>query len=209
MKTEEEQEEDSLEEADECPVCYESLSGRDRTLSCQHVFCHDCLVKTLLSISTDGNLRDNIICPICQHATFIKKPKEELHLSGQDKNRSELQILEVPLLGPASKQERSHRFSRCLSQRAEDWIVTCLRRISSPVCRKKPMGRTCRGSQVFVIMMERRPVTEVDEPIVVVVHPLHRQRCTYCEVTGRTAVLLGAFTLLMVSLVILILTPFV
>lgn len=200
---------DSVEEGDECPVCYESLTGRDRTLSCQHVFCHDCLVKTLLSISTDGNLRNNIICPICQHATFIKKQKEELRSSSQDKNRGQLQILEVPFPGAASKQERSYRFSRCLSQRAENWIATCLGWMTTPVRRNKPMDRTCKGSQLFVITMEHRPVAEVDEPIVVVVQPLHRQRCTCCEVTGRTAILLVAFTLLAASLVLLLLIPFV
>lgn len=200
---------DSVEEGDECPVCYESLVGRDRTLSCQHVFCHDCLVKTLLSISTNGNLRDNIICPICQHATFIKRQKEEPRSSSQDKNRGQLQLLEVPLPGAASNQERSHRFSRCLSQRAEDWIATCLWWISTPVRRNKPMGRTYKASQLFVITMERRPVTEADEPITVVVQPLQRRRCTCCEVTGRMAVLLLAFTLLAASLVILIIIPLV
>lgn len=196
---------DSVEEGDECPVCYESLTGRDRTLSCQHVFCHDCLVKTLLSISADGNIRDNIVCPICQHATFIKRQKEGPHSSSQDKSRGQAQILEVPLPGAASRKERPPRFSRCLSQRAEDWINACLGWISSPLRRNKP----CKGSQLFVITTERRPVAEVDEPIVVVVQPLHRPRCSCCEVTGRVALLLLAFILLAASLVILILIPFV
>uniref|UniRef100_A0A8K9WSP8 RING-type domain-containing protein n=1 Tax=Oncorhynchus mykiss TaxID=8022 RepID=A0A8K9WSP8_ONCMY len=60
----------------ECPVCYESLSGTERTLSCGHVFCHDCLVKTLVSINRDGVIRDTIICPVCRHLTFIKKQQE-------------------------------------------------------------------------------------------------------------------------------------
>ncbi|EPQ15509.1 60S ribosomal protein L26 [Myotis brandtii] len=41
----------------ECPVCYEKfrdLEGASRTLSCGHVFCHDCLVKYLLSTRVDG-----------------------------------------------------------------------------------------------------------------------------------------------------------
>uniref|UniRef100_A0A8C7K7P5 RING-type domain-containing protein n=1 Tax=Oncorhynchus kisutch TaxID=8019 RepID=A0A8C7K7P5_ONCKI len=60
------------QEDSECPVCYESLSGTERTLSCGHVFCHDCLVKTLVSINRDGVIRDTIICPVCRHLTFIK-----------------------------------------------------------------------------------------------------------------------------------------
>lgn len=196
---------DSLEEGDECPVCYESLAGRDRTLSCQHVFCHDCLVRTLLSISADGNLRDNITCPICQHATFIKQQREEPRSSSQDKNRRQLQMLEVPLPGATSKQERSHWFSRCWSQGAENWITAW---VPTPVRRSKAKGRTCKGAQLFVIVMERRPVAEVEEPIMVGVQPVHRQRCNCCEVTRRIAVLLIAFILLLSSLVILILIPF-
>ncbi|KAK1877444.1 RING finger protein 222 [Dissostichus eleginoides] len=37
--------EDSQEDAPECPVCYECLSGTERTLSCGHVFCHDAWSK--------------------------------------------------------------------------------------------------------------------------------------------------------------------
>uniref|UniRef100_A0A8K9Y3B6 RING-type domain-containing protein n=1 Tax=Oncorhynchus mykiss TaxID=8022 RepID=A0A8K9Y3B6_ONCMY len=72
----------SNEEDSECPVCYESLSGTERTLSCGHVFCHDCLVKTLVSINRDGVIRDTIICPVCRHLTFIKNsPSDSSGLS--------------------------------------------------------------------------------------------------------------------------------
>uniref|UniRef100_H0X734 Ring finger protein 222 n=1 Tax=Otolemur garnettii TaxID=30611 RepID=H0X734_OTOGA len=60
----------------ECPVCYEKfrdLEGTSRTLSCGHVFCHDCLVKYLLSTRVDGQVQRTIICPICRYVTFLSK----------------------------------------------------------------------------------------------------------------------------------------
>ncbi|CAF89404.1 unnamed protein product, partial [Tetraodon nigroviridis] len=77
------------------PVCYEYLSGTERTLCCGHVFCHDCLVKTLVCINSDGIIRDTIVCPICRHLTFIKKQKETLVTFVEDKNEG--QTLEVPI----------------------------------------------------------------------------------------------------------------
>ncbi|KAB1266410.1 RING finger protein 222 [Camelus dromedarius] len=52
----------------ECPVCYEN-----RTLSCGHVFCHDCLVKYLLSTRVDGQVQRTIVCPVCRYVTFLSK----------------------------------------------------------------------------------------------------------------------------------------
>ncbi|XP_072796746.1 RING finger protein 222 isoform X2 [Vicugna pacos] len=60
----------------ECPVCYEKfrdLEGASRTLSCGHVFCHDCLVKYLLSTRVDGQVQRTIVCPICRYVTFLSK----------------------------------------------------------------------------------------------------------------------------------------
>ncbi|NXA53406.1 RN222 protein, partial [Nothocercus julius] len=62
----------------ECPVCYEKfhpLEATGRRLSCGHTFCHDCLVKCLLSAKLDGQVQNSIICPICRYVTFLSKKK--------------------------------------------------------------------------------------------------------------------------------------
>ncbi|NXS23672.1 RN222 protein, partial [Mystacornis crossleyi] len=69
----------SKEEAPtECPVCYEKfqpLEAAHRRLSCGHTFCHDCLVKCLLSAKLDGHVQSSIICPVCRYVTFLSKKK--------------------------------------------------------------------------------------------------------------------------------------
>nr|XP_006112649.2 RING finger protein 222 [Pelodiscus sinensis] len=60
----------------ECPVCYEKfhpLAAAQRTLSCGHTFCHDCLVKCLLSSRLDGQVQSMIVCPVCRYVTFLSK----------------------------------------------------------------------------------------------------------------------------------------
>ncbi|NXD58578.1 RING finger protein 222 [Corvus cornix cornix] len=62
----------------ECPVCYEKfqpLEATHRRLSCGHTFCHDCLVKCLLSAKLDGHIQSSIICPVCRYVTFLSKKK--------------------------------------------------------------------------------------------------------------------------------------
>ncbi|NXA13030.1 RN222 protein, partial [Sapayoa aenigma] len=62
----------------ECPVCYEKfhpLDSTHRQLSCGHSFCHDCLVKCLLSAKLDGQVQSSIICPVCRYVTFLSKKK--------------------------------------------------------------------------------------------------------------------------------------
>ncbi|NWX85000.1 RN222 protein, partial [Nothoprocta ornata] len=62
----------------ECPVCYEKFHPREATrrrLSCGHTFCHDCLVKCLLSAKLDGQVQNSIICPVCRYVTFLSKKK--------------------------------------------------------------------------------------------------------------------------------------
>ncbi|NWW80463.1 RN222 protein, partial [Climacteris rufus] len=62
----------------ECPVCYEKfqpLEGTHRQLSCGHTFCHDCLVKCLLSAKLDGHVQSSIVCPVCRYVTFLSKKK--------------------------------------------------------------------------------------------------------------------------------------
>ncbi|XP_064251369.1 RING finger protein 222 [Passer domesticus] len=62
----------------ECPVCYERLQPLEAThrrLSCGHTFCHDCLVKCLLSAKLDGHLQSSIVCPVCRFVTFLSRRK--------------------------------------------------------------------------------------------------------------------------------------
>ncbi|KAL2297560.1 hypothetical protein Nmel_016104 [Mimus melanotis] len=62
----------------ECPVCYEKfqpLEATHRRLSCGHTFCHDCLVKCLLSAKLDGHVQNSIICPVCRYVTFLSKKR--------------------------------------------------------------------------------------------------------------------------------------
>ncbi|NWH42531.1 RN222 protein, partial [Chloropsis hardwickii] len=64
--------------AAECPVCYEKfqpLEATHRRLSCGHTFCHDCLVKCLLSAKLDGQVQSSITCPVCRFVTFLSKKK--------------------------------------------------------------------------------------------------------------------------------------
>ncbi|MBN3307610.1 RING finger protein 222 [Amia ocellicauda] len=82
--------------SDECPVCYESLQTSKRKLSCGHVFCHDCLAKTLSSANKDGTItRESINCPMCRHLTFLIK--QPLHTCTQDE-----QTLQVHVCRPST-----------------------------------------------------------------------------------------------------------
>ncbi|XP_058673462.1 RING finger protein 222-like [Ammospiza caudacuta] len=62
----------------ECPVCYERfqpLEATQRRLSCGHTFCHDCLVKCLLSAKLGGHVQSSIVCPVCRFVTFLSRRK--------------------------------------------------------------------------------------------------------------------------------------
>ncbi|KAG8128905.1 hypothetical protein E2320_015615 [Naja naja] len=62
----------------ECPVCYETFQPPKvsrRMLSCGHTFCHDCLVKCLLS-QEEGHLQNTLTCPICRFVTFLCNKKD-------------------------------------------------------------------------------------------------------------------------------------
>ncbi|XP_026986836.1 RING finger protein 222 [Sagmatias obliquidens] len=83
----------------ECPVCYEKfreMEGASRTLSCGHMFCHDCLVKYLLSTRVDGQVQRTVVCPVCRYVTFLDK-KSSCWPSKLDKSS---QTLIVPLDPP-------------------------------------------------------------------------------------------------------------
>uniref|UniRef100_A0A8C5NQC8 RING-type domain-containing protein n=1 Tax=Junco hyemalis TaxID=40217 RepID=A0A8C5NQC8_JUNHY len=78
----------------ECPVCYERfqpLEATQRRLSCGHTFCHDCLVKCLLSAKLGGHVQSSIVCPVCRFVTFLSR-KKVLWLP----RATDPQVLQVP-----------------------------------------------------------------------------------------------------------------
>lgn len=197
--------EDGREEAQECPVCYESLSGAERTLSCGHVFCHDCLVKTLVSINCDGNVRDTIVCPVCRHLTFIRKQKEALQL---DKRAGAAQTLEVPLPIPAAALELEQQLGGARRSHGQPppgpeggggtWLGSCFRAISERVRRQRLISPGHNASQIFIISAEGRPMAEGDALTAVTsaAQPQRRRRRRVCTTARCLFVLLSAFTIL-------------
>uniref|UniRef100_A0A3Q1JIM8 RING-type domain-containing protein n=1 Tax=Anabas testudineus TaxID=64144 RepID=A0A3Q1JIM8_ANATE len=179
-------------DARECPVCYECLSGTERTLSCGHVFCHDCLVKTLVTIHSGGNIRDTIVCPICRHLTFIKKQKEALVSVAANKQPSEAQILEVPLPLPPDQRPSRNSLPTGLN-----WIAHYFRRISERVRRQRLISPSHNVSQIFIISAQGRPMAEEDALGVgmTVVQAHRRRRRRICTTARCLVVLLSAFTL--------------
>lgn len=188
--------EDGKEDAQECPVCYESLSGAERTLSCGHVFCHDCLVKTLVSVNCDGIVRDTIVCPVCRHLTFIKKQKEALQL---DKRTGDAQTLEVPLPIRALQPESArHLHGQHAPEERRTWLGSCFRGISERVRRQRLISPGHNASQIFIISAEGRPMAEGDALTVVMsdAQPQRRRRRRVCTTARCLFVLLSAFTVL-------------
>lgn len=182
---------DSQEDARECPVCYESLSGTERTLSCGHVFCHDCLVKTLVSINSDGNIRDTLVCPVCRHLTFIKRQKELLSFAAK-RDLDEFQTLEVPL-------PQGHvQSARDSLPRGLNWIALCFRSLSQRLRRQRLISPSHNASHIFIISAQGRPMSEEDtfSVVMTVVQPQRRRRRRICTTARCLLLLLSAFTLL-------------
>ncbi|XP_036445764.1 RING finger protein 222 [Colossoma macropomum] len=172
----------------ECPVCYESLQDSARTLSCGHAFCHDCLVRTLVSVNREGTVtRDSIICPVCRHVTFITKLQGLLGRAGE----KEQKILEVPSTSVArSASVHSGRFH---------WISACVRWLSSRLSRQRLVCPK-DSLQVFIISDMGRPMAEedvIDVGTNAVIHENTTGRSwTMCTTSYCLLVLLIAFTLL-------------
>ncbi|KAJ3600307.1 hypothetical protein NHX12_031292 [Muraenolepis orangiensis] len=210
----------------DCPVCYDSLSGTERTLSCGHVFCHDCLVRTLVGVTRDGVISDTIVCPMCRHLTFIKKQRDDAvgsPLPSAEKGepaRKEEQTLEVPIREPEDFTRYPGDFTshpgdftrypsalwRATAALGFDW-----RRWLRRVCAFGRQGRLVvpsldhSASQVFVISEQGRPMAEEDALSVAsaaaVVHqqqPLHarRRRMKICTTGHCLLFLLSIFTIL-------------
>ncbi|XP_052376012.1 RING finger protein 222-like [Oncorhynchus keta] len=209
------EERDSQSQEDsECPVCYESLSGTERTLSCGHVFCHDCLVKTLVSINREGVIRDTIICPVCRHLTFIKKQQEvgDPLAPGKEAEEGGGQTLKVPVPPPAPGNPQHHHEARRASGHSSSpsdssglsWIVRRFRCISER-CRSRRILSLItpdhRNSQIFIISAQGRPMSDEDavslDTMPVVLQPnRRRRRVKICTTARCLVVLLVIFTLM-------------
>ncbi|XP_078257111.1 RING finger protein 222-like [Rhinoraja longicauda] len=146
----------SEEAGSECPICYEKISRQNqslRTLTCNHVFCHDCLVKTVIN---QQDKPKKVVCPVCRHVTFLHRRS----LGWVARSKEDKQILEIPL-SVISSQPRSappdsgevlapprRSFLRLL-------LCSCPPTFS-PSLRSPAMG----SSQIFVISGRGRPMSE-------------------------------------------------
>ncbi|XP_061556555.1 RING finger protein 222 [Phycodurus eques] len=198
---------DAQEDASGCPVCYEGLRGTERTLSCGHVFCHDCLVKMLLSIHAAARARDAIACPVCRHLTFIRKRQEEPLAVAEDKGEPDEdrrgrgggggaggQTLEVPA-GAGTPLARLEDARLC--GRLRRFFFFC--GDSEPErLRRQRLLRTspCGTTEIFVISARGRPMTEEDAfgVALTVVRPQRRRRRRLCSTARCLVVLLSTFT---------------
>ncbi|CAH2292123.1 RING finger 222 [Pelobates cultripes] len=149
----------------ECPVCYEKLQAptiSERRLSCGHSFCHDCLVKYLMTAKKEGSIKKNIICPLCRYVTFLSKrglilpPKHgELH-----------QILEVPISPSCIRHSSDLGSMNTLvipnTEDAESGGPPDHQRCSCQFdSNLDAINHTC-GSQIFVISDQGQPLESVE-----------------------------------------------
>ncbi|XP_023419309.1 RING finger protein 222 [Cavia porcellus] len=146
----------------ECPVCYEKfrdLEGASRTLSCGHVFCHDCLVKYLLSTRVDGQVQRTIVCPICRYVTFLSK-KSSRWPSMLDKSSQTLTVpvgLPVPLPSVPSPDRVGHTNPLAISQPV--WRSSSNQGAQLPL---DLLPSLPRESQIFIISRHGMPLGEQD-----------------------------------------------
>ncbi|XP_037665781.1 RING finger protein 222 [Choloepus didactylus] len=147
----------------ECPVCYEKfrdLEGTSRTLSCGHVFCHDCLVKYLLSTRVDGQVQRTIVCPICRYVTFLSK-KSSRWPSVLDKSS---QTLAVPVGLPPVPPPATLGHTNPLADSQPAWRPSQARLPGSPSTQLplEVLPGLPREPQIFVISRHGMPLGEQD-----------------------------------------------
>ncbi|NWI81277.1 RN222 protein, partial [Dryoscopus gambensis] len=144
----------------ECPVCYEKfqpLEATHRRLSCGHTFCHDCLVKCLLSAKLDGHVQSSITCPVCRYVTFLSERKALWpRRAGTDPR-----TLEMPL-SPSS-------LSHLAKSEAGNTLVVPSHFVlpvqSLERCSAGPQGLPgvlARGAHIFVISDRGMPLVAAD-----------------------------------------------
>ncbi|XP_072497195.1 RING finger protein 222 isoform X1 [Notamacropus eugenii] len=197
----------------ECPVCYEKfrdLEGASRTLSCGHVFCHDCLVKYLLSCKVDGQIQRTIICPICRYVTFLsKKSSRWPSLSSSEKS---LQTLAVPVgldnlpsldaLGHTNPLTIPHPL--WVPSQGQTRVPT-----QSPSFPRDLLPSLVREPQIFIISRHGMPLGEEDSVLprqsladLSEASPSRRSFCSHC-CRSRVMLLLTLITIVAVVATIL------
>ncbi|KAM4662966.1 RING finger protein 222 isoform 1-T1 [Discoglossus pictus] len=187
----------------ECPVCYERLQApsiSERRLSCGHSFCHDCLVKYLMTAKQEGTIKKNIICPLCRYVTFLSKRGLVLPPKTGELN----QILEVPLtpsclrhianldtqntlvipITESEEESGPQDLPRCVCQDDSDHEIT---------------NHTC-GSQIFIISEHGQPL-ESEEVITTHAQPVDA-RVNCCRSPALILILLMVFLVAIVSAVL-------
>ncbi|NXU67173.1 RN222 protein, partial [Horornis vulcanius] len=139
----------------ECPVCYEKfqpLEATHRRLSCGHTFCHDCLVKCLLSAKLDGHVQSSIICPVCRYVTFLSEKKALWPPSADPR------ALETPL-SPSS-------LSHLAKSQASNTLVVPSHFVlpvqSLERCSQGLPGVLAREAHIFVISEHGMPLVAAD-----------------------------------------------
>ncbi|KAK2515447.1 hypothetical protein Q9233_013960 [Columba guinea] len=150
----------------ECPVCYEKfhpLEAMRRQLSCGHIFCHDCLVKCLLSAKLDGQVQSSIICPICRYVTFLSKKKA----LWPPKARTNSWTLEMPLspssLSHLTKMEANNTL--VVPSHFVMPVQSFDRRFStgsSPMDSRGVPGKLAREVHIFVISDHGMPLVNAE-----------------------------------------------
>ncbi|KAI5941107.1 RING finger protein 222 [Manis javanica] len=142
----------------ECPVCYEKfrdLEGASRTLSCGHAFCHDCLVKYLLSTRVDGQVQRTIVCPVCRYVTFLSK-KSTRWPSMLDRSS---QTLTVPAGLPSVPPPDILGHTNPLAISQPVWRSSPSQSAQLPL---DPLPSLPREPQIFVISRHGMPLGEQD-----------------------------------------------
>ncbi|MBN3273959.1 RN222 protein, partial [Polyodon spathula] len=203
--------------SDECPVCYESYEGSKRTLACGHVFCHDCLVKTLVSLNRDGDIvRKNIICPICRHLTYIKKKKPIPLRSKKIKQTLEVPLSDVrPITLSASSPFNSLESLEELgspaparptrSRRILDFVFRRTGTSDSDLTTGTTLTSQSNPSQIFTISGHGRPMSE-DETANVTTRTVNWQtRCCRLQwiILFLTVIIIGAIVAAILPWIIL------
>ncbi|NXC47686.1 RN222 protein, partial [Penelope pileata] len=133
----------------ECPICYEKfqpLEHTHRQLSCGHTFCHDCLVKCLLSAKLDGHIQSSIICPVCRYVTFLSKKKALWPTNAR--------TLEMPL-SPSS-------LSQLTKLESSNALVVPSHFVTPVQSLEGARGELAREVHIFVISSHGMPLADTD-----------------------------------------------
>ncbi|KFP22926.1 RING finger protein 222, partial [Egretta garzetta] len=132
----------------ECPVCYEKfhpLEATRRKLSCGHTFCHDCLVKCLLSAKLDGQ-KAALWLPKAgtnpQALEMPLSPSSLPHLTKMEASNT--------LVVPSHFVMPVQSFERCCSMG------------NDPLHSQVVPGELAREAHIFVISDHGMPLVDVD-----------------------------------------------